>query len=130
MHNEHIQGLEELARSHRAAQQRQNMHEEVLRRQVDMGAADRDRLIAAKQAAGVVYNNVTNNTDNSTHNTLHEQGLHNEAMNMLHSHSQQFGAYMLQHNMNNEAMMQLLMLHLRQNRPRDEIPITMLNSGA
>jgi len=134
MHQEHMQGMEQLARSQREAQQRQEMHEEVLRAHVDMAAADRDRLIAAKQAAGVVYNNVTDNsthnTDNSTHNTLHEQGLHNEAMTLLHTHSQQFGAYMLQHSMNQEAMMQELMLHLRHNRPRDEIPITMLNTGA
>ena len=73
------------------------MHEEVLRTHVDMNAADRDRLIAAKQAAGVVYNNVTDNsthnTDNSTHNTLHEQRLHNEAMTLLHTHSHQSVSY-------------------------------------
>ena len=91
MLNVQMQGMEDLARGQREAQQRQNMHEEVLRRHVDMGAADRDRLIEAKQAAGVVYNNVTTNTDNSSHNTLHEQGLHNEAITLLHSHSQQFG---------------------------------------
>ena len=72
MHNEQVQATDELASAQRQAQQRQNMHEEVLRTHVDMPAADRDRLIQAKQAAGVVYNNVTNNTDNSTHNTLHD----------------------------------------------------------
>ena len=53
MHQEHMQAMDELASAQRQAQQRQNIHEEVLRTHIDMPAADRDRLIQAKQAAGV-----------------------------------------------------------------------------
>ena len=38
--------------------------DEVLSRYVDMHAANRDRLIAAQQAAGVPYTNVTHVTNN------------------------------------------------------------------
>ena len=52
------------------------MSDEVLRRHVDMGAANRDRLIEAQQLAGIPYTNVTHNTtnnyDQSTHNTINQ----------------------------------------------------------
>ena len=55
MHNEQMQGMEELARAQSEAQQRQNMHEEVLRRHVDMGAADRDRAAGGRGGVQQCY---------------------------------------------------------------------------
>ena len=72
MHQESMQGLAQLARAQHAADERQRMSDEVLSRHVDMGDANKDRLVAAQQAAGVPYTNVTHNTtnnyDQSTHN--------------------------------------------------------------
>ena len=97
-----------------------------------MNAANRDRLIAAQQAAGVPYSNVTHvthNHDNSTHNTLYHQDIHNEAMAMLQNHSAQFGAYMHQHRMSQEAMLHLLFERIRANRAEPELHITMLGGS-
>ena len=85
------------------------MSDAVLNRHSDMIAANKDRLIAAQQAAGIPYTNVTHNTthnyDQSTHNTFNQQDIHNQAMAMLQHHSAQFGTYMHQHRMNNESML-------------------------
>ena len=92
------------------------MSDEVLMRHVDMGAANRDRLIAAQQAAGVPYTNVTHNThnyDQSAHNTMNQQDIHNQAIAMLQHHGAELGTYMHQQRMNNEAMLHLLMEHIR-----------------
>ena len=64
MHQEQMQGLDQLARAQHAADQRQRMSDEVLNGLSDMIAANRDRLIAAQQAAGIPYTNVTHNTHN------------------------------------------------------------------
>ena len=83
-----------------------------------MGAADRDRFVAAKQAPGIPYTNVTHNTTNnynSTHNTMNQQDVHNQAMSMLQPHGTQFGTFMHQNRLNQEAMMYLLMKHIRTN---------------
>ena len=71
MHQESMQALAQLARAQHAADQRQNMSDAVLNGHTDMIAANRDRLVAAQQAAGIPYTNVTHNThnyDQSTHN--------------------------------------------------------------
>ena len=58
----------------------------------------------------------TNNYDHSSHTTINQQDIHNQAMAMLQNHSAQFGTYMNQHQMNNEAMLHLLMEHIRTHR--------------
>ena len=76
MNQEQHQALEQLAMAQRQAEQRQNMHDEVLRRHVDMGAVDHDRLIAAQEAAGIPHttvtrtHNTTNHYDQSSHSTI------------------------------------------------------------
>ena len=108
MHQEQMQALAQLARAQHAADQRQRMSDEVLNGHSDMIAANRDRLIAAQQAAGIPYTNVTHNThnyDQITHNTSNQQDIHNQAMAILQHHGAQFGTYMHQHRMNNEAML-------------------------
>ena len=93
------------------------MSGQEVRRHVDMGDADRDRLMAAQEAAGLPYTNVTHNvTNNVTNNTINQQDIHDQAMVMLQHHSTQFGAYVNQHRMSQEAMLHLLMEHIRTNR--------------
>ena len=53
MRQEQHQALEQLARAQHSADQRQRTSDEVLQRHVDMGAANRDRLISAQTAAGI-----------------------------------------------------------------------------
>ena len=77
MHQEAQQGLAQLGRAQHAGDVWQRMSDEVLNRHVDMGAANRDRLVAAQEAAGVPYttvgHNTTNNYDQSSHSTLNSQ---------------------------------------------------------
>ena len=97
---------------------------------VDMNAANKDRLVAAQQAAGIPYTNVTHNYDQSTHNAINQQDVHNQAMAMLQNHAAQFGTCMNQHRMTQEAMLHLLFEHIRTNKgePR-ELNITILGGS-
>ena len=71
---------------------------------------------------------MTHNTH--THNTINQQDIHNQAMAMLQHHGAQFGTYMHQHRMNNEAMLHLLMEHIRRSTGTpQELNITMLSGG-
>ena len=132
MHQESMQALEQLRMAQHAVDQRERMSNEVLR-PVDMGAANRDRLVAAQEAAGIPYTNVTHNVTNnynSTHNTMNQQDVHNQAMAMLQHHSVQFGTYMQQHRLNNERMLHLLMEHIRTHTGTpQQLNITMLSGG-
>ena len=59
MHHEQMQALAQLQRAQHAADERQRMADVVREHHVDMNAANRDRLVAAQQAAGVPYTNLS-----------------------------------------------------------------------
>ena len=56
MHQESMQALAQLGRAQHAADERQRMSDAVLNGHTDMIAANRDRLVAAQEAARVPYN--------------------------------------------------------------------------
>lgn len=111
--------LERLSNAHMEAQNRQRIAEGALAGLRDAALEHRNMLaeLAARQG------HVTNNIDQRQTTTHIDQrqmldlNVHNQAMNLMHTHAAQFGAYMQQQKLNQEQMMQLLYEHLRRNQP-------------
>ena len=105
------------------------MAAEVSERHSDALLADRDRLAAIAQNAGVtnvsIDNSVTNH--NVVNNALLDQSIHNQVAIMMRSHGEQMGQYMAQQNLNQQQMINLLFLHLKRSQPEPVIQI--LGSG-
>ena len=117
--------LTRLSNAHMEAQNRQRMAESALVGLRDVALEHRNFIgeLAARQ--GVTTNNIdarrtTTNNNYSTQTT--DINVHSQVMNLLHTHSSQFGAYMQQRQLSDEQMQRLLYEHLRRGPPLSPQP--------
>ena len=107
--------LTRLSNPHMEAQNRQRMAESALVGLRDVALEHRNFIggLAARQ--GVVTNNIDARptTTNNYNNQMTDINVYNQVMNLLHTHSSQFGAYMQQRQLSDEQMQRVLYEHLR-----------------
>ena len=100
--------LQRLANGQAEAQNRQRIAESVLTGLRDTALEQRDHIAELAARAGHVTNNIDARqfeTHNHHHNTTNvDTNVHNEVMNLMTTHAQQFGLYTQQHHYNEEQM--------------------------
>ena len=130
---EHSAELQRLANGQAEAANRQRMAESVLTGLRDTALEQRNHIADLASKAGRVTNNIdqrhfeTHNHNQTTTNTqMTDVNVHNQVMNMMQSHAQQFGRYMEQHRINEEQMRRIVyetVLHQMQQQHQQQAQI-------
>ncbi len=121
MQRETISEMERLANAQAEAAKRARIAEQALSGLRDVQMEDRDRLSKLAESQGVVHNHIDQSTVNNTQNVHQDTNVHNQVMHLVNTHGAQFGSFMEQQRMSQEAMMRLLHEHVSRTQPASVI---------
>ena len=122
MQRETISEMERLANAQAEAAKRARIAEQALSGLRDVQMEDRDRLSKLAESQGVTHNHIDQSVvNNNTQNVTQDTNVHNQVMHLVNTHGAQFGSFMEQQRMSQEAMMRLLHEHVRQTQPASVI---------
>ena len=115
MQEEQRAELMRLSNAHMEAQNRQRIAEGALVGLRDTALEQRNLLMELAARQGHVTTNMDqrHTTTNIDQRQMVDVNVHNQAINLMHTHASQFGAYMQQQRLDQNQMMQLLYEHLR-----------------
>lgn len=109
--------LDRLAAEQMAAANRSAMAEQALLGLRDVALEHRNAIGRLAESQGVVHQHFDQSSTSTT--VVHQNvdvEIHNQMMNMMHTHAQQFGQYMQQQRMSSEEFQRLLYTHLMRQR--------------
>ena len=117
MQEEQRAELTRLSNAHMEAQNRQRIAEGALVGLRDTALEQRNLLMELAARQGRVTTNIDqrHTTTNIDQRQMVDVNVHNQVMNLMQSHSAQFGAYMQQQRLDQSQMLQVLYEHLRRN---------------
>jgi hypothetical protein len=126
MAREQQAALERLAVEQHKAEQRARVADQAVAGVRDTVREESDRIRQMLYSNGIMRP-ADASAASSSSSAHDERNLHNQAMTMLHSHAQQFGAFMEQQRIGQEQMLEVVKGHLRKHQ--DPEPLIALVSG-